>query len=117
VQGTIEVNGIEYKYVKRRIYNDSLELLCYPNTAKQKLQSAKTDFFKITNEGTASEQNKKSASTIKNIVPDYCQSFLDYAFEKSGLLKTTYATSHLLPFSSLSRGVQKQPPKQIMLPA
>jgi hypothetical protein len=26
VSGTVELNGVEYKYVKRRVFNDSLEL-------------------------------------------------------------------------------------------
>jgi hypothetical protein len=28
VDGNIEFGGIQYKYVKRRIFNDSLEVLC-----------------------------------------------------------------------------------------
>jgi hypothetical protein len=115
VEGTIEIDGLEYKYVKRRIYNDSLELLCYPNTAKQKLQSAKAHFFEITNEGPSSEQNKKSTSTIKNIVPDYCESFLDYIFEKNSAVKIVYSTSYLSPFSSLTRLVAEQPPDQYLI--
>ena len=35
--GEIDVDGIHYKYVKRKIYNDSLILLCLPNQAKQNL--------------------------------------------------------------------------------
>src|SRR5580698_3798791 len=38
VDGQIEINGIPYQYVKRRIYNDSLELLCIPNQMALKLR-------------------------------------------------------------------------------
>src|SRR6187402_3559047 len=43
VDGEVEINGIEYKYVKSRIYNDSLELLCIPNTGKMKITAAKNN--------------------------------------------------------------------------
>lgn len=43
VNGTIEVKGIPYNYVKCRIYNDSLEMLCIPNTTKLKLRHAAPD--------------------------------------------------------------------------
>lgn len=31
VNGHIEIGGVPYQYVQRRIFNDSLELLCIPN--------------------------------------------------------------------------------------
>ena len=34
VDGEVEIDGVEYKYVKCRIYQDSLEMLCLPNKAK-----------------------------------------------------------------------------------
>ena len=117
VEGTIVIDGLEYKYVKRRVFNDSLELLCYPNTGKQKLQTAKVNFFKITNEGTSSEQNKKAAGPIKNIIPDYCQSLLTFSFQKNEAAPNSYSTSFIQPFSSLTLSVQEQPPDALGLPA
>jgi hypothetical protein len=36
--GSIEIDGIPYKYVKCRLANDSLEMLCIPNTTTLKLR-------------------------------------------------------------------------------
>ena len=47
IDGEIEIAGVYYKYVKCRIYNDSLEMLCIPNTGKMKIQEAKNDFSKL----------------------------------------------------------------------
>jgi hypothetical protein len=47
VDGQIEINGIPYQYVKRRILNDSLELLCVPNHMALKLRLASNDYFKL----------------------------------------------------------------------
>jgi hypothetical protein len=41
--GTIDVNGVPYQYVKCRMYNDSLEMLCIPNATELKLRHADPD--------------------------------------------------------------------------
>jgi hypothetical protein len=50
VDGQIEIGGIPYQYVKRRIYNDSLEVLCIPNRAALKLRLSRDDYFKLVND-------------------------------------------------------------------
>lgn len=75
VDGKIEVGGIQYKYVKRRLYNDSLELLCIPNHDAMKLQTARNQFFQLVNDiQQHNGQSKKSDShhTAKGFSPtDY----------------------------------------------
>lgn len=62
VDGRIEVGGVEYKYVKRRLYNDSLELLCIPNHTAMHLQTARNEFFKLVNDLQQHNGGKKSNS-------------------------------------------------------
>jgi hypothetical protein len=50
VDGEIYVEGILYKYVKRKVAYDTLYLMCLPNTKKMLLETAKNDFFKNWNE-------------------------------------------------------------------
>jgi hypothetical protein len=66
IDGEIEVQGVFYKYVKCRIYNDSLELLCIPNTGKTKIQEAKADFSRLASEFQQSNNKKKSAQDSKS---------------------------------------------------
>jgi hypothetical protein len=47
VDGQIEINGVVCQYVERRIYNDSLELLCIPNHTVMKLRTAGKDHFRL----------------------------------------------------------------------
>lgn len=54
VDGQIEVNGVICQYVKRRLYNDSLELLCIPNHTVTKLRMTGKDHFRLI---TDAEQN------------------------------------------------------------
>jgi hypothetical protein len=60
-EGRIEIAAVEYNYVKRRIYNDSLELLVIPNQAAMHLHSAKDAFFRLVND-LQSAQTKKTNS-------------------------------------------------------
>ncbi|GAC1424761.1 MAG: hypothetical protein NVSMB7_00840 [Chitinophagaceae bacterium] len=73
--GEIEVNGIHYKYVKRKVQDGQLVLKCIPNQVKQRLESAKDDLFKISNDLQQGNSPKKSgtpASTlVKNVPGDY----------------------------------------------
>lgn len=75
VDGQIEVGGIMYKYVKRRIFNDSLELLCIPNHAAMNLQTAKNEFFQLVNDLRHNGQDNNKGSHPGNskspVSPEY----------------------------------------------
>jgi hypothetical protein len=62
VDGQVEINGVLYNYVKQRFYNDSVELLCIPNTAVMKLQTEKNDLVKSVNDILQIDQAKKTTS-------------------------------------------------------
>lgn len=72
--GEIEINGILYKYVKRKMANDTLFLMCIANTKKMHLETAKDDFFKISNDLAQNNNSKKSdnsKSAFKNLQSEY----------------------------------------------
>jgi hypothetical protein len=49
VDGSVEIDGLQYKYVKQRIFNDSIELLCLPDQGKMRLTAFNDDFFRLVN--------------------------------------------------------------------
>ena len=75
VDGEINYQGKIYKYVKRKIENGQLVLLCLPDHNKMRLQSAKDDFFKTANDLVQNNQSKKSDhsknTSFKNLASDY----------------------------------------------
>ena len=76
--GEIEIDGIMYKYVKRKFANDTLYFMCIPNTKKMHLETAKNDFFKISNDlpqDNNSKKTDKSLSLFKNLQPVNNDSF------------------------------------------
>jgi hypothetical protein len=76
VDGQIEIGGAQYKYVKRRLFKDSLELLCIPNQAAMTLQVAKNEFFRQVNDlqQNTAPGKKAPVDSHKNITKDYCSS-------------------------------------------
>jgi hypothetical protein len=72
VDGSVEINGIQYKYVKRRLFNDSLELLCLPDQGTMKLRACTNDFYGVAN-GLLTNSGKRHGAhnlPIKNLVVD-----------------------------------------------
>ena len=71
VDGQIEINGIPYQYVERRIYNDSLELLCIPNQMELKLRISGEDYCKVVNDIQHSQQGQHPGAAKTFMVDPY----------------------------------------------
>ncbi len=73
VNGEIEVQGMLYKYVKRRIFNDSIEVLCIRDESAMQLHSAKDDFFKLINGLQFNDgRHCKKADPHKAVSKNFC---------------------------------------------
>jgi hypothetical protein len=110
--GEVEIEGTLYKYVKRKYCNDTLYLMCIPNTKKMHLETAKNEFFKITNDLPGSNHSKKaenSLSVFKNIQVVYYESFYTGA---SSALANTEKQSWLPDYSSSLLSGQHLSPEQ-----
>ncbi|MGI8952758.1 MAG: hypothetical protein ACR2FN_14375 [Chitinophagaceae bacterium] len=79
VNGEVTLNGKIYKYVKRKLYDGELILLCLPDENKMRLQTARDDFFKFANDLQQNSSSKKSgnpsAGNFKNIISDFDKQF------------------------------------------
>jgi hypothetical protein len=70
VNGQIEIKGIEYKYVKRRIFNDSLEMICIPNQSAMTLKKAENEFLKFVNDLQPEKKSGHHSGNLKNSSTD-----------------------------------------------
>ena len=77
--GSVMVNGMEYQFVMRRVYLDSMELLCLPHTAKMQIESVGKQLDKLSFSDQPSQTNKK-AGVIKISLPDFFQEDISSAF-------------------------------------
>jgi hypothetical protein len=71
-EGETEINGIHYKYVKRKIEKGELVLLCIPNQQKTSLQAARQQFFKLVNDLQQPGAKKESKDHSVKISPTDC---------------------------------------------
>ena len=79
VDGEINVDGHIYKYVKRKIHNGQLILLCMPDDVKTKLRSADKNYFvNVNNLAAHSETNSSSKHTVEKNASDYDRNNLEY---------------------------------------
>jgi len=111
VDGQIEIEGVQYKYVKRRIYHDSLEMLCIPNHNSMKLLSAKNEFFKFVNDLQHPGQNKNTNSaSVKSITTDYENAFEQFKVNNFDF-KIPFSLHLITRITSAHRELPERPPK------
>ena len=116
VNGQIDIGGVRYQYVKRRIYGDSLEVLCIPNMTSMKLRTASSDFFRQVNDLQQQNQGKKSSNhSTKDNSKDYrpaatCVVVPDALAEVLVKATSLYAPSQL---PSVYAPTAENPPEQL----
>ena len=116
VNGEVEIKGVQYKYVKKRLFNDSLEYVCVADNSTMKMQSAKNEFFSLVNDLKHCGQQKKSNSHSdfsKNLSSEYFSSPSEFAinFYVINDFKKSFSSSANLPQTSLL-GIE-QPPEHV----
>ena len=73
-EGNIDYDGVNYQFVKKRIFNDSLEVVCIPNTTRTKIDNNKTDFTKQLNDLVNNSSSKNTNSQLlKSVFSDITQ--------------------------------------------
>lgn len=65
--GEIVVDGIQYNYVKRKVWNDTLIVLCIPNHQKMKLNNAREQFFSLVNDLNHNNSTDKQSSSKEGL--------------------------------------------------
>ncbi|MDP4251370.1 MAG: hypothetical protein Q8918_14795 [Bacteroidota bacterium] len=117
VDGRIELEGVQYNYVKRRYINDSLELLCIPNKKATALKSAKDDFFKLVNDLQLPGQSKKAdqhTASFKCFNGEYYADQAGFTLQAQAAVSLKATDRYLLQISSVSLSRAGQPPDMAM---
>jgi hypothetical protein len=111
-QGETEINGVHYKYVKRKLVNDTLILLCIPNETKNELRTAQSDYFKQVNDlqGTSKKSGDNKDHQSKSPVNDYILKE-GFAFSANHLLSTTHYSLYNKQLATVVLLVKEQPPE------
>lgn len=113
VDGKIEIEGVQYNYVKRRFVNDSLELMCIPNKKATQLQTAKEEFFKLVNDLQHPGQSKKAdqhSASFKCFNGEYYADQDQFAIQGQTSVSLKTADHYLLQIPSVFLSRAGQPP-------
>jgi len=97
--GSIKVEGVDYRYVKRKVEHGQLVLLCIPNHSKTHLATARDQFFMLVNDlqhNGHSKSSGKQAPVLKSPVTEYWQTISAIQF----IAPDNQPTVALLPQSS-----------------
>lgn len=117
VDGEVAIGDMHYKYVKRRIYNDSLEVLALPNPVAKHITNARDEFFKMVNDlQQASSSGKAKAPKanlqFKNLLSDYyVDNEIKLPSPKVRLLPTAYPSMDV-ELKDIRLLTPEQPPDQ-----
>jgi len=67
--GEIEWGGIHYNYVKRKILNDTLYLLCLPDMKRTSLADARDQYTRNVNSDAGTPQKSSDSSAKVTVLP------------------------------------------------
>jgi hypothetical protein len=111
MDGEMVLNGVHYNYVKRKIHNDTLYVLCLPNMAKTTLQKQKDSYANQANDLPAN--NKENAGTKKNAFSnEYVGQVFQYSFNVPPIKTALVFSNHLYNITKGYLMLQYQPPEK-----
>lgn len=79
INGRVDIDGVPYQYVARRIVNDSAEYLCIPNLAALDLRTGRDNWYGQVNDLRTPGHDQKTAET--NFFGDPYELPADHSFD------------------------------------
>ena len=114
--GQIEVDGITYTFVKRKIQDGQLILKCLPNNDQQKIKKQVSDWFAGAN-GFKNQPNDKNDSPFKNVTKTISSEYevLQPCSITSCniILNTTFYTANNSVLTTMPSKIAEQPPEVV----
>jgi hypothetical protein len=90
VDGELQHQGVYYNYVKRKVSNDTLYLLCVPNSAKTSLYKDLTDYAQKVNDIPANGKNANAAARKMVLANEYVQHLSIYEIPSPAFVPREY---------------------------
>ncbi len=112
IDGEVTFKGATYKYVKRKVYQDTLILLCINDKEKTTIQKNSIEYFKKVNDLNA-DANKKP--TVKQAKNDYFEQMVKTKVNLFASYLQTYTSYQEALFPSNFIRKIKMPPRQALV--
>jgi hypothetical protein len=114
--GEMEAGGKYYTYVKRKIENGVLVLLCIPNNSKEKIKAAGSDYFKTANgldQGQPDKKQNNNSNFAKNFWSEYDGRETDFTIDIFSDLINKNFLNNVPSLHNLCLSSPGQPPEHI----
>jgi hypothetical protein len=108
--GQIEINGIPYRYVKRRIYHDSLEMMCIPNQGALQLRQSGKNYFSGVNDLEQQQGAKSPTHAHKSFLSDPYIGIRSIRPDMQAFIVILRGNPHAAELLSLSLPTDDRPP-------
>jgi hypothetical protein len=112
--GSIELKGVQYNYVKRKISNDTLHILCIPNEQKTQLHEAKNNYTKqLTDLPSGNKKENNSQAKKVGFFSEYNNQITQYCFTAitRAVTQNTSSFKYFIPKGYVDP--QIKPPKAV----
>jgi hypothetical protein len=111
--GSIELKGIHYNYVMRKINNDTLHILCIPNEQKTQLHEAKNDYTRQLTDLPSGKKGNDSQAKKSGFFSEYNNQITQYCFSAitSSVSQNSSTPKYFTPQGYV--GNQLKPPQAI----
>lgn len=76
-QGEVTIEGAIYRYVKKRVINDTVEMYCIPHTQKMELMNARDQFAKLSADFINVSKHQQDAPVNNPVKPFFSDWFED----------------------------------------
>ncbi len=111
--GEIEIEGVHYKYVKRKVEKGELVVLCIPNEGRTKIESSKADYFRLINDLDQDAQAKKSGSfAYKGFFSEYRDQQNNWSISAPAQVAVMILSPDTALLNAFSQKSPGQPPEQ-----
>lgn len=111
VDGTVENDGIQYNYVKRRVHNDTLYILCLPNHQKSLLVKGRTSYAGNANDFAANKKEKETSAKKAGFGIEYNNTIPKYAVLSPGTANNSTTCSPAVTLINRATGTDEHPPE------
>jgi len=115
VDGEITLGGKTFKYVKRKVSNGNLVLLCISDDHKMILKKAKADYGSSSNDLTGNGKNATRTGLQKNYGnSDYINQFANVPTDKYANKSPVHSIFFLISLSKPHIAAPAKPPQSVM---
>jgi hypothetical protein len=110
--GELELDGVHYKYVKRKVENGELVLLCIPNKSKTEFQNSREEFFKLVNDlNNSQNKSKNSTAAFKSVTSEYKKENNSWALAALPSISISHTATGNSPIAPGYQNLPEHPPK------